>query len=51
MIERGRATAPPNVTFVEGDIEKLDFPRASFDLAGTLRTLHHIARPELVLPS
>ena len=49
MIERGRAMAPSNVTFVEGDIEKLDFPRASFDLAGTLRTLHHIARPELVI--
>jgi ubiquinone/menaquinone biosynthesis C-methylase UbiE len=37
------------VTFVEGNIESLDFPRASFDLAGTLRTLHHIARPELVV--
>jgi ubiquinone/menaquinone biosynthesis C-methylase UbiE len=49
MIERGRKNAPANVTFVEGDIEKLDFPRASFDLAGTLRTLHHIARPELVV--
>jgi ubiquinone/menaquinone biosynthesis C-methylase UbiE len=49
MIERGRKNAPTNVTFVEGDIEKLDFPRASFDLAGTLRTLHHIARPELVV--
>jgi ubiquinone/menaquinone biosynthesis C-methylase UbiE len=49
MIERGRKNAPTNVTFVEGDIEKLDLPRASFDLAGTLRTLHHIARPELVV--
>lgn len=49
MIERGRARAPGNVTFVEGDIEKLDFPRASFDLAGTLRTLHHVPRPELVI--
>ena len=49
LIERGRAKAPPNVTFVEGNIESLDFPRASFDLAGTLRTLHHIARPELVV--
>jgi SAM-dependent methyltransferase len=49
MIQRGRRAAPPNVTFVEGDIEKLDFPRASFDLAGTLRTLHHIPRPELVI--
>ena len=49
LIERGRAKAPPNVTFVEGNIEKLDFARASFDLAGTLRTLHHVPRPELVV--
>jgi SAM-dependent methyltransferase len=49
LIERGRANAPANVTFVEGDIEKLDFGRASFDLAGTLRTLHHVPRPELVV--
>ena len=49
LIERGRAAAPPNVTFVEGDITKLDFPLGSFDLAGTLRTLHHVPRPELVI--
>src|SRR5262249_55400692 len=33
LIERGRAAAPPNVTFVEGDIANLDFPLGSFDLA------------------
>jgi ubiquinone/menaquinone biosynthesis C-methylase UbiE len=49
LLERGRAKAPANVTFVEGDAEKLDLDRASFDLAGTLRTLHHLARPELVV--
>ena len=49
LIERGRAKAPPNVTFVEADIAKLDFARASFDLAATLRTLHHVQRPELVI--
>ena len=49
LIQRGIRAAPPNVTFVEGNIEKLDFARASFDLAGALRTLHHIARPELVV--
>ena len=49
LIERGRAVAPPNVTFVEGDIAKLDFPLGSFDLTGTLRTLHHVPRPELVV--
>jgi ubiquinone/menaquinone biosynthesis C-methylase UbiE len=49
LIERGRAKAPANVTFVEGDIAQLPFERASFDLAGTLRTLHHVPRPELVV--
>jgi ubiquinone/menaquinone biosynthesis C-methylase UbiE len=49
LIERGRAKAPANVTFVEGDITKLDLERASFDLTGTLRTLHHVPRPELVI--
>ena len=49
LIERGRPKAPSNVTFVEGDITKLDFERASFDLTGTLRTLHHVSRPELVI--
>lgn len=49
LIERGRANAPSNVSFVEGDITNLDFGRASFDLAGTLRTLHHVSRPELVV--
>jgi len=49
LIERGRPKAPQNVTFIEGDITKLDFERASFDLTGTLRTLHHVSRPELVI--
>jgi len=49
LIELGRKNAPPNVTFVEGDMTKLDFERATFDLAGTLRTLHHVPRPELVI--
>ena len=46
---RARAGATPNVSFVEGDVTKLEFEFASFDLAGTLRTLHHVARPELVV--
>jgi ubiquinone/menaquinone biosynthesis C-methylase UbiE len=49
LIELGRKRAPANVEFVEGDLEKLGFERASFDLTGTLRTLHHVPRPELVL--
>jgi ubiquinone/menaquinone biosynthesis C-methylase UbiE len=46
---RKRADRFPNVTFVEGDATKLPFDYGSFDLAGTLRTLHHIARPELAM--
>ena len=46
---RERASALPNVELVEGDGTALPFPSASFDLAATIRTLHHVARPELVL--
>src|SRR2546427_5431054 len=42
---RRRAEAFPNVTFVEGDATKLPFEPGSFDLACSIRTLHHIARP------
>jgi SAM-dependent methyltransferase len=48
-LARERAAGHPNVTFVEGDAERLPFDDGSFDLAGTLRTLHHVPRPELVL--
>lgn len=46
---RERAARLPNVSFVEGDAERLPFDDFSFDLAATLRTLHHVARPEVVL--
>jgi len=46
---RKRAERLPNVTFLEGDSTKLPFEYGAFDLAGTLRTLHHIARPELAM--
>jgi len=46
---RRRAGKAENVTFVEGDATRLDFESGSFDLAGCLRTLHHVARPELVV--
>jgi len=49
LLEHARADAPANVTFVEGDATSLPFPDGSFDLACTRRTLHHIARPELVV--
>jgi ubiquinone/menaquinone biosynthesis C-methylase UbiE len=49
LLEHARAAAPANVTFVEGDATNLPFPDGSFDLTCTRRTLHHIARPELVV--
>jgi SAM-dependent methyltransferase len=49
LLERARAQAPRNVRFVEGDIARLDFDRAVFDLGATLRTLHHVPRPELAI--
>ena len=51
LLEQGRRRAEsfPNVSFVEGDATSLPFELGAFDLAGTLRTLHHVARPELVV--
>jgi ubiquinone/menaquinone biosynthesis C-methylase UbiE len=46
---RQRAERIENVTFAEGDATKLPFGYGEFDLTGTLRTLHHIARPELAV--
>ena len=48
-LARERARAFPNVELVEGDGTALPFPAASFALAATIRTLPHVARPELVL--
>jgi ubiquinone/menaquinone biosynthesis C-methylase UbiE len=51
LLEEGRKRGErfPNVSFVEGDATKLSFEPFSFDLAGSLRTLHHLARPELAV--
>jgi SAM-dependent methyltransferase len=49
LLERARAGAPANVTFVEADATKLPFEDGSFDLSCSRRTLHHIARPELAV--
>ena len=49
LASRARADAPPNVEVVVADGEDLPFERATFDIAGTLRTLHHTARPELLV--
>jgi ubiquinone/menaquinone biosynthesis C-methylase UbiE len=49
LLERARANAPANVSFVEGDATDLPFEAASFDLACCRRTLHHILHPEVAV--
>lgn len=49
LLDEGRSRAPANVELIEGDATALPFEAGSFDLVATARTLHHIARPELVL--
>jgi ubiquinone/menaquinone biosynthesis C-methylase UbiE len=49
LAARARADAPANVEVLVADGEHLPFGRASFDFAGTLRTLHHTPRPELLV--
>ena len=49
LLAHARDRAPANASFVEADATALPFEDASFDLAGTMRTLHHVTRPELVV--
>jgi ubiquinone/menaquinone biosynthesis C-methylase UbiE len=49
LLAEARKVAPANVTFVEGDATKLPLESFSFDLACSRRTLHHVARPELLV--
>jgi ubiquinone/menaquinone biosynthesis C-methylase UbiE len=49
LLAAARASAPANVSFVEADATALPLDSFSFDLALTRRTLHHVARPELVV--
>jgi ubiquinone/menaquinone biosynthesis C-methylase UbiE len=49
LLARARERAPANASFEEADGTSLPFGPASFDLAGTVRTLHHVHRPELVV--
>jgi SAM-dependent methyltransferase len=48
-LDAGRAAAPSNVRFVEGDVTELPFGYAAFDLACSHRVLHHVRRPELAV--
>ena len=49
LAARARADAPANVEVLTGDGEHLPFDDFSFDISGSLRTLHHTRRPELVV--
>lgn len=49
LLALARERARPNTEFVEGDGTALPFPDGAFDLAGTHRTLHHVAQPERVV--
>ena len=49
LLAEGRKHAEqfPNVAFREADLTQLPDDLGGFDLVGTLRTLHHIRRPEV----
>jgi SAM-dependent methyltransferase len=49
LLALARERAPANATFVEADATHLPYEAGEFDLTGTLRTLHHVPRPELVV--
>jgi SAM-dependent methyltransferase len=49
LADRLRQVAPANVEVLVGDGERLGLAPFSFDLVAALRTLHHTARPELMV--
>jgi SAM-dependent methyltransferase len=49
LLELARERSLPNTEFVEGDGTALPVPDGAFDLTGTHRTLHHVARPDRVV--
>jgi ubiquinone/menaquinone biosynthesis C-methylase UbiE len=49
LAARARDGAPANVEVLVADGEHLPLESFSFDLSGTLRTLHHTHRPELLV--
>ena len=49
LVAAGRRLAPANCELRVGDATALPFEPASFDIAGTLRVLHHARRPELIV--
>jgi len=49
LLALARERGLPNTEFVDGDGTAMPFPDGSFDLAGTQRTLHHVARPDRIV--
>jgi ubiquinone/menaquinone biosynthesis C-methylase UbiE len=49
LAARAEESAPDNVRVVVGDGQHLEIDSFAFDFAGTLRTLHHTRRPELLV--
>src|SRR6478752_5470649 len=49
LAAHARAHAPANVELMVGDGVQLPFVYGSFDVSGTMRTLHHARRPELLV--
>jgi ubiquinone/menaquinone biosynthesis C-methylase UbiE len=49
MLDHARVAAPANVEVIEADATQLPFDDFSFDVAATVRLLHHVRRPEVVI--
>jgi SAM-dependent methyltransferase len=49
LVAAGASRAPANCRLLVGDATALPFEFGSFDLAGCVRVLHHVRRPELVV--
>jgi SAM-dependent methyltransferase len=49
LVAAGRELAPANCELLVGDATALPFAYGSFDIAGSMRVLHHVRRPELVV--
>ena len=49
LVAAGRERAPANCELAVGDSTALTFAYGAFDVAGCMRVLHHVRRPELVI--
>ena len=49
FLDAARGSAPANCTFLAGDVMALPFEYGAFDIAGSVRVLHHVRRSELVV--